>query len=266
MTGFADRYGPWALIAGGSEGIGAAFARALAVRGLDLVLVARRAEPLAALAADLPTQTVTVAADLATPEGLHAVCAATDGREVGLVVANAAYAPTGPFVATAPADLDRTLAVNCAAPLRLARHHLPAMVGRGRGGLVVVSSLTGLQGSPGLATYAATKAFGAVLAEGLWAEVRGHGVDVVTCVAGAVATPGLARVSRRPAPGTVPPEVVVEATLRALGRRPRVVPGALMRLSAQLMTRLLPRHTAIGLIGGASRDVLRPAGPVSRQL
>lgn len=266
MTGFANRYGPWALVAGASEGIGAAFARALAVRGLDLVLVARRAEPLAALAADLPTRAVTVAADLATPDGLDTVCAATDGREVGLVVANAAYVPTGPFVDTPATDLDRALAVNCAAPLRLARHHLPAMVARGRGGVIVMSSLTGLQGSPGLATYAATKAFGAVLAEGLWAEVRGSGVDVIACVAGAVATPGLARASRRPAPGTVDPDAVVEATLRALGRQPRVVPGALMRVSAQLMTRLLPRRSAIRLIGGASRDVLDPAGPASGEL
>lgn len=260
MSGFTDRYGPWALIAGASEGIGAAFARALAVRGLDLVLAARRPEPLAALAADLPTRAVPVVADLAAPEGLDAVCAATEGREVGLVVANAAYVPTGPFVDTAPTDLDRALAVNCVAPLRLARHHLPGMVARRRGGVIVMSSLTGLQGSPGLATYAATKAFGAVLAEGLWAEVRGQGVDVVTCVAGAVATPGLARATRREAPGTVAPEVVVEATLRALGRQPRVVPGAVMRVSAQLMTRLLPRRAAIALIGGASRDVLHPAG------
>lgn len=172
------------------------------------------------------------------------------------MVANAAYAPAGPFVDIPVADLDQALAVNCGAPLRLARHYLPGVVARGRGGLIVMSSLAGLQGSPGLATYAATKAFGAVLAEGLWAEVRGSGVDVIACVAGAVATPGLARSTRRAAPGTVGPDTVAGATLRELGRRPRVVPGALMRVSAQLMTRLLPRRTAIGLIGGASHNVL----------
>jgi short-subunit dehydrogenase len=262
-TGFAQRYGRWALIAGASEGIGAAFARALAVRGLDLVLVARRPEPLADLAAELPTRAVTVAADLATPDGLDAVIAATEDREVGLVVANAAYAPVGRFVDLDLADLERVLAVNCAAPLRLARHYLPAMVARARGGLVVMSSLTGLQGSPGLATYAATKAFGAVLAEGLWAEVRGSGVEVISCVAGPVATPGLARAIQRQAPGTVAPEVVVEASLRALGRQPRIVPGALMRVSTQVMARLLPRRAAIALMDGASRGVLGPAGPAS---
>jgi uncharacterized protein len=262
MTSFADRYGPWALIAGASEGLGAAFARALAVRGLDLVLVARRPDPLAALAADLPTRAVTVAADLATPDGLGAAFAAAKGREIGLVVANAAHAPVGAFVDAALADLERTLAVNCGAPVRLARHYLPGMVARGRGGLVIMSSLTGLQGSPGVATYAASKAFGAVLAEGLWAEVRGSGVDVIACVAGAVAPPGLARAIRRQAPGTVSPEAVVEATLRALGRRPRVVPGMLMGVSAQLMTRVLPRRTAIAVIGGASHDVLQQDGGI----
>jgi hypothetical protein len=79
----------------------------------------------------------------------------------------------------------------------------------------------------------------------------------VASVAGAVATPGLAKAIRRPAPGTVSPDVVVEATLRALGRRPRVVPGALMRVSTQLMTRVLPRRAAIALIGGSSGEVLR---------
>lgn len=119
------------------------------------MLVARRSEPLAALAAELPTQTVTVPADLATPDGLDAVYAATRGRQIGLVVANAAHAPVGPFIDAAPADFERALAVNCTAPVRLARHYLPGMVERGRGGLMIMSSLTGLQGSPGLATYAA---------------------------------------------------------------------------------------------------------------
>src|SRR4051812_24625266 len=186
-----DRYGPWAVVAGASEGIGAAFATALAARGIDLVLVARRPEPLEALAARLPVQTVTVAADLA--DGVEPVLAATAGLDVGLVVCNAAYSPIGPFLDSDPADTARALALNCAVPLALARGYLPAMAARGRGGFVLMSSLAGMQGSPGLTAYAATKAFGAVLAEGLWDELRAHGVDVVTAVAGAVATPGLAQ-------------------------------------------------------------------------
>jgi short-subunit dehydrogenase len=250
-----QRYGPWAVIAGASEGIGAAFAVALAAQGLDLVLVARRPEPLADLAARLPVRTVTVSADLA--DGVEPVLAATAEHEVGLVVCNAAYSPIGPFLDSDPADTERALRLNCAAPLALAHGYLPAMAARGRGGFVLISSLAGQQGSPGLAVYAATKAFGAVLAEGLWGELRGRGVDVVTAVAGAVSTPGLGRAAGRQAPGTVTPDEVVAAALAALGHRPRTVPGGLMKVSAAAMTRLLPRRTAITVMGKANAAVLK---------
>src|SRR5438477_5287781 len=262
-----ERYGPWAVVAGASEGIGAAFATALANENLDLVLVARRSEPLARLAAALPVRTVTVCADLA--EGVAPVLAATADLEVGLVVCNAAYSPIGPFLDSDPADTRRALDLNCAAPLALAHGYLPAMAARGRGGFVLMSSLAGQQGSPGLAVYAATKAFDVVLAEGLWGELREHGVDVLTAVAGAVSTPGLARSTGRArasgvsakgrAPGTVTPDEVVAAALGALQRRrPRTVPGRLMKVSSALMARLLPRRTAIGVMRRANTAILKP--------
>jgi short-subunit dehydrogenase len=258
VSGFAARYGPWAVVAGGSEGLGAAFARALADRGLSVVLVARRPAPLEAFAATLPTPTRTVAADLATPAGLAAVTDATADLEVGFVVANAAYSAVGPFLAADPDDLDRVLDLNCRAPLRLARAYLPAMVGRGRGGLVVMTSIAGNQGLPRLSTYAASKAFGAVLAEGLWAETRPTGVHVLACAAGAVSTPALAREKAGRTPGELPPDAVARAALRALGRGPRVVPGAVTRLSAGFLARVLPRGAAIRLMDRASRDVRSP--------
>jgi short-subunit dehydrogenase len=263
MSGFRQRYGPWALVAGGSEGIGAAFATALARRGLDVVLVGRRAEPLDALAGRLPVRAVTVAADLATAAGLAAVEQATGDLDVGLVVANAAYSPIGPFIGLSQAQLQRALDLNCRAPLLLAHRYLPAMAARRRGGLIIMSSLAGMQGSPSIAVYAATKAFDAVLAEGVWAELRGSGVDVLTCVAGAVATPGLNATMRRPAPGTLDPDQVAAAALRALGRRPRTVPGGLMRVSSLVMSRVLPRRAAIALMARASRGLSPPVRPAA---
>ncbi len=251
---FADRYGPWALVAGASEGIGAAFAHALRDRGLNVVLAARRPDPLTALAAALGGDTRTVAADLSTVEGLDAVAAATQGLEIGLVVCNAAYAPGGPLLEQAESTLRSAVDTNVRAPLLLARRYLPAMVDRGRGGLIVMSSLAGQQGTPNLATYAASKAFGTALAEGLWAELRPHGVHVVACLAGAVSTPGYGAAMNRPAPGTVTPQVVAAATLRALGHGPRVVPGALMRAAAPVMSRLLPRRVAINVMGRGYRS------------
>ncbi|MEV0720230.1 SDR family NAD(P)-dependent oxidoreductase [Asanoa sp. NPDC050611] len=260
-AGFADRYGPWALVAGASEGLGAGFAHALAGHGLNLVLAARRAEPLTALADALPTSTVTVSADLSTMEGLRAVVDATDGLDVGLVVANAAYSPIGSFVSMDPDLTRRAVDLNCRMPLELAHRFLPPMVARGRGGFIVMSSLAGMQGSPPITAYAATKAFGAILAEGLWAELRGTGVDVLTCIAGAVATPNLAGAKARPAPGTQTPDQVARAALRGLGRGPRVIPGLGMRVSSALMSRLLPRRTAIAIIARASRDLRAPGIP-----
>jgi short-subunit dehydrogenase len=255
---FARRYGPWALVAGASEGLGAAFAHRLAGHGLNLILAARRAQPLAALAAALPTQTVTVDADLATVDGLRRVVDAAQRRDVGLVVANAAYSPIGRFVDMDPAETGRALDLNCRVPLELAHHFLPPMVARGHGGFLVMSSLAGMQGSPPITVYAATKAFGAILAEGLWAELRGTGVDALTCVAGAVATPNLAGAKARPAPGTQTPDQVAAAALRGLGRGPRVIPGLTMRVSSALMSRLLPRRAAIAVIARASRDLAAP--------
>ncbi|MBE1491668.1 SDR family NAD(P)-dependent oxidoreductase [Plantactinospora soyae] len=256
---FAQRYGPWAVVAGASEGLGAAFAHRLAGQGLNLILAARRARPLTELAATLPTRTIVVRADLATVDGLREVVDAAADQQVGLVVANAAYSPIGGFVEMDPAETGRAVDLNCRMPLALAHHFLPPMVARGRGGFVVMSSLAGMQGSPPISVYAATKAFGAILAEGLWAELRGTGVDVVTCVAGAVATGNLTAVKDRPAPGTRTPDQVAVAALRGLGRGPRVIPGLAMRVSSALMSRLLPRRTAIAVIARASRDLSPPA-------
>jgi short-subunit dehydrogenase len=249
-------YGPWAVIAGASEGIGAAFAKALEAQGINLVLVARRAEPLHELAENLKVETREVTADLSTHDGLEKVFTATKDLEVGLVVANAALSPIGPFTEADPAELERALDLNCRAPMLLAHHYLPAMLERRRGGLIIMSSLAGQQGSPGLSLYAGTKAFGMIFAEGLWAEARERGVDVVACVAGAVSTPGLIGNSKSRAPGTLAPEVVAAQALAALGRKPRMVPGALMRFSSQLMTRLMPRKAAINMIAKASKKTL----------
>jgi short-subunit dehydrogenase len=255
VTDFAGRYGPWAVVGGASAGLGAAFAEEIARRGCDVVLVARRAEPLEELAARLPTRTRIVAADLGSDLGLQAVRERTRDIDVGLVVANAAYSPIGPFLSMPADETRRAVDLNCGAPLWLAHEYLPGMVARRRGGLIVMSSLAGNQGSPPISVYAATKAFGAILAEGLWQELKGSGVDVLTCVAGAVSTPGLAGAMVKPAPGTRTPAQVATAALDGLGHGPRVVPGALMRMSAMVMGRLLPRRVAIALMARASKDL-----------
>ena len=147
-------------------------------------------------------------------------------------------------------------------PLRLARAFLPAMVERRRGGFIIMSSIAGQQGSPGITTYAATKAFGAVLAEGLWAEMRPHGVDVLACAPGAVQTPGWPRSKSKRAPGTVAPDVVAAAALDALGHRPRTVPGGLMKFAAAVTAAsAAPTDSHFADRQGVRRPVLGPNHP-----
>jgi short-subunit dehydrogenase len=135
------------------------------------------------------------------------------------------------------------------------------MARRGRGGLLLVSSLAGGQGNPWLAAYAASKAFEIVLAEGLWAELRGRGVDVLACRAGATRTPAYEATRPRAEVPLMAPEAVAEGALRALGRGPVVVTGAVNRAAAFLFTRLLPRRLAIRVMERATRRLYEAPGP-----
>lgn len=249
---FRDRYGPWALVAGASEGLGAAFAEALAARGLHLVLLARRADKLGEVAAriigDHGVDVRTVVVDLAAPRLDEVFTEVTRGIELGCAVYNAAYAPIGPVLERSLDELLRIVDVNVRGPLVLARALAPAMVARGRGGIVLMSSLAGFQGAPKIATYAASKAFTTVLGEGLWRELGPRGVDVVVSCAGAIRTPNYQGSSAKEAPGTLDPSDVAEATLDALGRQPTVVPGATNQLARFVLGRVLPRRTAIAIM------------------
>ncbi len=262
-----ERYGGAALVAGASEGIGASFARALARRGIELVLAARRPGPLEALAAELRGEHgVDVAAlslDLAAADATDRLRDACAGKEIGLLVYNAASSPIGRFLERPLADHFAAIEVNVRAPLALAHHFGGAMAARGRGGIVLLTSLAGFQGTPLVASYAATKAFDLVLAEGLWDELRDGGVDVLACCAGATATPGYERSAprRRPsrwAPPLQSPDDVARAALSALGRRPVVVTGVANAIAAFVMRRVFSRRRAVVTMGREMRARYEP--------
>ena len=256
---FKEKYGPYALVAGGSNGLGAAFAEALAQRGLNLVLFAREKERLEASAKALREKyhidVITFAADLADYEKTKSIITGLE-VPIGLLVYNAAFAPIGLFENTSEEHLALAAAVNVKAPLLLAKLLSPSMIQKHRGGIVLMSSLAGAQGSPKLAAYAATKAFNAILAEGLWKELRPHGVDVLGCCAGAILTPGYQQAENgKPAPGTLAASVVAEQTLNALGKGPIVIPGALNKAARFTLTRLLTRKAAIGIMSKNTGDL-----------
>jgi short-subunit dehydrogenase len=262
-TEFQQRFGRWALVAGASEGLGAQFARQLATRGLNLILVARRGELLRDLAAEIAkTHGVEVrdaAVDLASEGAVAAIQRATEDLEVGLLVYNAAVSVTGRFFETPRERHLAELDVNCRRPLELTHLLGRPMQQRGHGGILLMSSFAGFQGSPNLSHYAATKAWSRIFAEGLWGELREHGIDVMACCAGATRTPGY--LADRPqdtassfVPEMEPGDVAAEA-LAALGSKPSMIPGRMNRVLSFFMQRLLPRRTAIEAIARASRSV-----------
>ena len=252
-----DRYGGWALVAGASEGLGEAWARGLARAGLNVVLVARRQDPLEQVAArmrsDFAVKARIEVLDLATPELASRLAELDAELGFGVSVYNAGYAPFGDFLDVALEDKLTVVDVNVRGPLIWADVLGRRMVERGRGALVLVSSVAGFHGSVLLATYAASKAFDTVLGEGLWEELGYQGVDVMVCAAGSTLTPKFKTATpedKRAGLSPMEPEDVVGEALDKLGRMsgPTFIPGRMNRWSRQLIGRLLSRRAAVRLI------------------
>ena len=260
---FQKQYGPWAVVCGASEGLGAAYAEQLAQRGLNLLLVARRGELLTALARRLcdqyPVEARTLALDLAAADSPSQIYAAADGLEVGLLVYNAALSAVGPFEDRPLEDHLREIDTNVRAPLSLVYQFSQAMLTRGRGGIILMSSLSSFWGSALIANYAATKAYNTILAEGLWEEWRERGVDVLVCIAGATRTPNYVasqpQQSGRFSDATLEPEQVSREALAALGSQAQVIPGRTNRLASFFMRHLFPRTAAVRVMGQILRGM-----------
>jgi uncharacterized protein len=260
VSDFVARYGPWALVVGAGQGIGAEFCRQLASRRMNLVMVALEDEELRTLAKTLEAahgiHARVVVGDISSIDIRDELDAATKDVDVGLLVYNAAIAATAAWLDT---PLDRHMAmieVNVRGPLMMLDRFVRPMVARGRGGVILLSSMSALQGSPMVATYAATKAFTLNLAESLWDEWRGKGVDVTAVVPGPTDTPGYRASAPRPikmTPTPMPVGTVVTEALDALGSRPWVIPGRMNKVLGFTFSRVLPRRGAIGFMGRTMR-------------
>ncbi len=209
-----DRYGPWALIVGGSEGIGAAFAQKLAGAGFSLALVARKEGPLDDMAEALRaggTEVRTLSVDLGQPGAVERVRAVTDDVEVGLLIYNAgANSVRGHFVDLDPEVYRSVIAVNVTGQTEFVHHYGAPMCRRGRGGIILCGSTASYMGSATLATYNASKAFSRIFSESLWAECRDLGVDVLHLNVGFTATPAMARLGYTLDAAQAPEEVAQE--------------------------------------------------------
>ncbi len=190
-------YGPWAVIAGGSEGVGAEFAGQLADAGLNLVLIARKSAPLDQTAnscRDRGVEVRTLALDLVAPEAVARIVEATADVHVGLLIYNAgANTCSEHFLDGDLAAFSRVIDLNVGSMLALVQHFARPMRERRSGGILLVGSMAGYLGSMRHTVYGGVKAFGRIFAESLWLELREYNVDVLELVLGVTRTPAMER-------------------------------------------------------------------------
>ena len=190
-----QKYGNTALIAGASEGIGAAFASCLAEEGMDLVLIARRPQPLHLLASELQAKYKSnikcISCDLSDSDSVSQILEALNGNEINFMVYNAVSSYIGPFIKNSFEYYLQMAGVNMLTPLKMIQVFGGKMVAGGRGGIILMTSLAGLQGSGNLSVYAATKAFIRILGESLWYEWKESGVDLIALPRGRYCNTGL---------------------------------------------------------------------------
>jgi uncharacterized protein len=266
---FAAKYGPWALVAGASDGVGAAFAEGLAERGVNVVLLSRRQAVLDEVATGITNrtgvQTRTLAVDLAQPGATVAITEATKDLEIGCLVYCAGSDPNfEPFLANSIQSAESMVVRNCIVPMQLCHHFAPAMVERGRGGIVIFGSGAGFVGGPNVVTYSATKAFDMVFAEALWAELHDTGVDVLGLILSKTDTPALRRLEHsrgqissvdEPAPYAATVAEVIAEAFDNLANGPTWIVGENMRAAYQMIGSA-SRNEAVQFMAQASAAVM----------
>jgi len=266
---FAAKYGPWALVAGASDGVGAAFAEGIAERGVNVVLLARRQAALDEVATGISERTGadtrTLAVDLAEHDAASAIAAATGDLDIGFLVYCAGADPNfEPFLANPIETAEAMVHRNCVVPMQLCHRFAPAMVDRGSGGIVIFGSGAGLAGGPNMVAYGATKAFDMVFAEALWTELHDKGVDVLGLILGKTNTPALRRLEHSrghlSSEDEAPPDAasvdeIVREAFENLTHGPTLMAGDMMRLAAQMLGSLT-RNEAVNLVTQAQAAVM----------
>lgn len=260
-----DKYGSWALVAGGSEGIGAAFADYLARQGLNLFLVARNKEKLQNfcdfLTKAYAIEAIPIQCDLADRDACHQIIQQTKEKLIDILIYNAGLSYIGKFEENTSSHHQNILQINVMTQTLLIQALSKQMLEKKRGAVIVMSSLAGLQGAGFLTAYAATKAYCRVLGESLYYEWKDRGVDVISCIAGATSSPNF--LNTKPAdsgwikPSVQKPEEVVAECFQRLGKTPSFVCGRGNKLASFIMHRLLPRWLAIKIMGDTTRKMYR---------
>lgn len=266
---FAERYGPWALVAGASEGVGRAFAETLAARGLNVVLLARRQAALDEVAAVIERQhgvkTRVLAMDLAHPDAAAQVANEARDIEIGfLVYCAGADSNFKPFLSSPLEVAESMVHRNCTVPMQLCHHLGRPMAERGRGAVVILGSGAGFAGTGNMVAYCASKAFDMVFAEALWCELKPKGVDVLGLILGETDTPALRRLRferglagnvDEPVKGAERPQDVVDDALAHLSRGPIRLANRMMRRGIRFLYPF-SRNFVVSLMAKASQKIM----------
>jgi uncharacterized protein len=258
--------GKTALITGASSGIGAAFARALAKQGTNLILVARSEDKLRDLATTLtnqyPIRADVLSADLSRPEARQELFAATQqlAHPIDILINNAGFATYGSFDNLDPEREQQEILLNVAAVVDLTHRFLPAMLVRHSGSIINVASTAAFQPTPYMAVYGASKAFVLSFSEALWAEYRSKGIRVLALCPGPTSTDFFNVVGTEDAAlgSKETPEKVVQVALQALKRgRPSVISGrrnTLMANSVRFVPRAMVARMGVGMMQPGHAD------------
>jgi short-subunit dehydrogenase len=256
---FLKKYGPWAVVTGASEGIGAAFAVELASKGLNLVLVARREDRLEAMSRELASkfriEVRIQPTDLASKSSALGLFINTEDLDVGLLVAAAGFGTSGPILLTNDRVESDLVEVNCAAVLQQCLHYGRRMAAKHRGGIVLFSSVVAFQGVPFSANYAASKAYIQALAEGMGEELKADGVDVLSVAPGPIAS-GFAARANMNLGQTMTPEVVARVSIAALGKQRTVRSGWLSKLLGWGLS-TAPRFLRVQIMGSIMANMTK---------
>jgi short-subunit dehydrogenase len=252
---FLEKYGPWVLVSGGSEGTGAEFSLLCAAKGANVIIVARRPDKLEALAQTIRqthgVEVETLALDLSVPDAAARLQAATEGKDLGLVIFNAGGDSVGGRFLDSTYEQWRLLLRRNIDMLTEACHRFASyFVKRGKGGIIIVGSEAALGGIGRLTLYTATKGYALNMGESLWRELKPRGVDVLNVLIGATDTPKLRTVfaKNQLPPDAVPltdPVKVAQAGLANLGDGPTIVLNAMDDDANPLMSRRLRRERTV---------------------
>ncbi|GAB4398820.1 MAG: hypothetical protein OHK0053_18100 [Microscillaceae bacterium] len=265
-SAFLHRFGPWALVAGGAEGLGLAFAEALAARGLAIFLIDKQSEALekalAGLAHKYQVPTKGLSLDINQPDCLDIIQKASEGLVVGTLVYSAAFVPKGNFLDISPEVHAQVLRLNAERLFQFCHHFGQGMRSRKKGGIILLSSMVAFQGAARLGHYAATKGYALLLGEALHEELKPEGVAVLTLCLGATATPAYLQAAGQGKEllPVLDPDWTARKSLPLLGKRAVFIPGFWNQWANWFLQKFWSRAARRQLIDQQAKTQLREPG------